>query len=177
MGQGLGTLAGLVTAFAMTFIILTFGSIMPNDLIAGTIVDDFLMTGELEVRLAVTGTILFPAPAFISSTTLGSLVGYGAAGASVLMWLAWGTGGLVAGLLTKEIVPGILSAIFSAILGAFLTWILFFMISPSFASTGIAAIFQQGSLLIMQTALEGTVYPAIACTIGGILGSAITRDR
>jgi hypothetical protein len=177
LGQGLGTLLGLVTAFAMTFIILTFGMVMPNDLIAATIVDDFLMHSDLEVRLAVTGTILYPAPAFLGSTSLGSLVGYGAAGATVLMWLAWGTGGLVAGLLTKDIFPAILSAIFSAIIGAFLTWLLFFMISPSFASTGIAAIFQQGSLLIMQASLEGTIWPAIACAIGGILGGAITRDR
>jgi hypothetical protein len=177
LGQGVGTLLGLVTAFAMTFVIMTFGDFMPNDLIAGTIVSDFLMTGELEVRLAVTGTILYPAPAILGSTSLGSLVGYGAPGATVLMWLAWGTGGLVAGLLTKEIFPGILSAIFSAIIGAFLTWILFFMISPSFASTGIGAIFQQGSLLIMQASLEGTIYPAIACAIGGFLGGGITRER
>jgi len=161
----------------MTFIILTFGVYMPNDLIAATVVDDFLVTGELEIRLAVTGTILYPAPAFLGSTSLGSLVGYGASGATVLMWLAWGTGGLVAGLMTKDIFPGLLSAIFSAIIGAFLTWILFFMISAPFATTGIAAIFQPGSLLIMQASLEGVVYPAIACAIGGILGGAITRDR
>jgi hypothetical protein len=177
LGQGLGTLLGLITAFALTFVVLIFGGIMPNDLIASVIVEDFLITGELEIRLAVAGTILYPAPAFLGSTSLGSLVGYGASGATVLMWLAWGTGGLVAGLMTKEVFPGILSAIFSAIIGAFLTWILFFMISPSFASTGIAAIFQQGSLLIMQASLEGTIYPAIACAIGGILGRAITRDR
>ena len=177
MGQGIGTLLGLITAFALTFIVLMFGAFMPNDLIASTIVDDFLVTGELEIRLAVAGTILYPAPAFLGSTSLGSLFSFGAPGATVLMWLAWGTGGLVAGLMTKEIFPGILSAIFSAIVGAFLTWLLFFMISPSFASTGIAGIFQQGSLLIMQASLEGTVYPAVACAIGGLLGGAITRDR
>ena len=106
MGQGLGTLFGLITAFALTFIVLTFGFIMPNDLIASTIVDDFLGTTELEIRLAITGTILYPAPAFLGSTSLGSLVPYGAPGATVLMWLAWGTGGLVAGLFTKEIFIG-----------------------------------------------------------------------
>jgi hypothetical protein len=174
LGQGLGTLLGLVTAFAITFIVLTFGDLMPNDLIASTVVADFLVTSELEIRLAVTGTILYPAPAFLGSASLGSLVGYGSAGASVLMWLAWGTGGLVAGLMTKEIFPGILSAVFSAIIGAFLTWLLFFIISPGFSAI---AIFQQGSLLIMQAALEGTIYPAIACAIGGLLGGAITRDR
>jgi hypothetical protein len=177
LGQGLGTLLGMITAFAVTFVVLMFGSFMPNDLIASTIVDDFLITNELEIRLAVTGTILYPAPALLGSTSLGSLVGYGASGGTVLMWLAWGIGGLVAGLMTREVFPGILSAVFSAIVGAFLTWLLFFMISPSFASTGIMAIFQQGSLIIMQAALEGTVYPAIACAIGGLLGGAITRDR
>ena len=173
-GQGLGTLFGLVAAFAITFIVLTFGVYMPNDLIASTIVDDFLVTGELEIRLAVTGTILYPAPAFLGSTSLGSLIGYGSPGASVLMWLAWGTGGLVAGLFTKEIFPGVLSAIFSAVIGAFLTWILIFVISPGFSAM---AIFQQGSLLIMQASLEVTIYPAIACAIGGLLGGAITRSR
>ncbi len=168
---------GLIIAFAFTFIVLMFGAFMPNDLIASTIVDDFLVNNELEVRLAVTGTILYPAPSFLSSTTLGSLVGYGAPGATVLMWLAWGTGGLFAGLMTKEIFPGILSAVFSAIIGAFLTWILFFMLSADFGTIGIAAIFQGGSLLIMQTTLEGTIFPAIACAIGGLLGGAITRDR
>lgn len=175
MGQGLGTLLGLITAFAVTFIVLMFGSFMPSDLIAPTIVDDFLATNELELRLAVAGTILYPAPAILGSTSLGSLVGYGAPGGTVLMWLAWGIGGLVAGLMTKEVFPGILSAVFSAIIGAFLTWLLFFLIDPSFA--GIVGIFQQGSLIIMQAALEGTVYPTIACAIGGLLGGAITRDR
>jgi hypothetical protein len=177
LGQGIGTLLGLITAFAIAFMVMTFGTYMPNDLIASTIVDDFLFYNDLELRLAVVGTILYPAPAFLGSTSLGSLLGYGAPGASVLMWLAWGTGGLVAGLMTKEIFPGVLSAVFSAIIGAFLTWLLFFAISPSFASAGLAGIFQQGSLLIMQASLEGIVYPAIACVIGGFLGGSITRDR
>jgi len=174
LGQGLGTLLGLVTAFAITFVVLMFGAFMPNDLIASTIVDDFLGYNDLELRLAVVGTILYPAPAILGSTSLGTLFMYGAEGATVLMWLAWGTGGLVAGLMTKEILPGVLSAVFSAVIGAFLTWILFFIISPDFDAM---AIFQQGSLLIMQASLEGTIYPAIACAIGGLLGGAITRDR
>ena len=37
MGQGLGTLFGLITAFALTFMVLTFGYHMPNDIIASTI--------------------------------------------------------------------------------------------------------------------------------------------
>ncbi|MFW9975239.1 MAG: hypothetical protein ACFFDQ_08250 [Candidatus Thorarchaeota archaeon] len=174
MGQGLGTLMGLIIAFAITFVVLMFGSFMPNDLIASTIVDDFLITSELELRLAVVCTVLYPAPAFLGSTSLGAIYPIGATGATVLMWLAWGTGGLVAGLMTKEIFPGILSAVFSAIIGAFLTWLLFFMILHG---GDIASIFQQGSLLIMQVSLEGTIYPAIACAIGGLLGGAITRDR
>ena len=174
MGQGLGTLLGLITAFALTFIVLTFGVYMPNDLIASTIVDDFLVFNDLELRLAVVGTVLYPAPAFLGSTSLGNLLPYGAPGATALMWLAWGTGGLVAGLVTKEILPGILSAVFSAVIGAFLTWLLVFAISPGF---NLMAIFQQGSLLIMQASLEGIIYPAIACAIGGLLGSGITRDR
>ena len=105
---------------------------------------------------------------------MGSVVGYGAGGASVLMFLAWGTGGLIAGLMSKDFLPGILSAVFAAILGAILTWLLFFMISPGF---DIAAIFATGSLLLMQVALEGAIYPCIACVIGGILGGGITRDR
>jgi uncharacterized membrane protein YeaQ/YmgE (transglycosylase-associated protein family) len=174
LGQGLGTLLGLITAFAITFIVMTFGVYMPNDLIASTIVDDFLVFNDLELRLAVVGTILYPAPAFLGSTSLGNLVMYGAPGATVLMWLAWGIAGLIAGLITKEILPGILSAIFAAVIGAFLTWLLFFAVSPGF---DLMAIFQQGSLLIMQASLEGIIYPAIACAIGGLLGSAITRAR
>lgn len=171
MGQGLGTLFGLITAFAIAFLVMTFGLYMPEDLISSSIVTDFLSNTDLELRLAIVGTILYPS-AFGAS--LGTVVGYGASGASVLMFLAWGTGGLIAGLLARDFLPGILSAVFAAILGAILTWLLFFMISPGF---DISAIFSNGSLLLMQVALEGAIYPCIACAIGGILGGGITRNR
>ncbi len=172
MGQGLGTLFGLITAFAITFLVMTFGIYMPEDLISSNIVTDFLSNSELELRLAVVGTILYPSA--LGGASLGVILDFGAQGASVLMFLAWGTGGLVAGLLSKDFLPGILSAMFSAIIGAILTWLLFFMISPGF---DIASIFGQGSLYLLQAALEGTIYPCIACAIGGILGGGITRDR
>lgn len=174
MGQGLGTLLGLITAFIITFVVLTFGIYMPNDLISGIVVDDFLTLGDLELRLAVVGTVLFPSPGFLGSPSLGTLVGYGAEGWSVLMFLAWGTGGLIAGLASKDFLPGIMAAVIGAVIGAFLTWLLFFMISPAF---NITAIFEPGSMYIMQAALEGTIYPAIACAIGGLLGGGISRDR
>lgn len=172
MGQGLGTLFGLIAAFAITFLVMTFGIYMPEDLISSNIVTDFLSNTELELRLAVVGTILYPSA--LGGTSLGALVNFGARGASVLMFLAWGAGGLIAGLLSKDFVPGVLSAMFSAIIGAFLTWLLFFLISPGF---DITAIFGQGSLLLMQASLEGAIYPCIACVIGGLLGGGITRDR
>lgn len=172
MGQGLGTLFGLVTAFAITFIVMTFGPYMPEDLIPSAIVNDFLNYTDLEYRLAVVATILYPSA--FGLTSLGSLVGYGASGATVLMFLAWGTGGLIAGLASKDFIPGILAAVFAAIIGAFLSWILFFMIS---SGASITNILDPGSLLLMEAALEGAIYPAIAATIGGILGGGITRDR
>jgi hypothetical protein len=174
LGQGLGTLLGLITAFAIAFVVLTFGAIIPNDLISGIVVTDFLNHSDLELRLAVVGTVLFPSPGFLGTPSLGTLVGYGAEGWSVLMWLAWGTGGLIAGLAAKDFIPGVMAAVIGAVIGAFLTWLLFFMISPAF---NITAIFEPGSMYIMQAALEGTIYPAIACTIGGLLGGGISRDR
>ena len=172
MGQGLGTLFGLITAFAIVFLVMTFGPFMPEDLITSSVVTDYLGFEDLELKLAIVGTILYPSA--LGGASLGSLVGFGASGASVLMFLAWGTGGLVAGILSKDFLPGILSAVFAAILGAILTWLLFFMISPT---PDIMAIFSSSSLLLMQVALEGAIYPCIACTIGGILGGGITRDR
>jgi len=172
LGQGLGTLFGLITAFAIVFLVMTFGPFMPEDLITSSVVTDYLGFEDLELKLAIVGTILYPAA--LGQSSLGSLVGFGASGASVLMFLAWGTGGLVAGILSKDFLPGILSAVFAAILGAILTWLLFFMISPT---PDIMAIFSSSSLLLMQVSLEGAIYPCIACTIGGILGGGITRDR
>lgn len=172
MGQGLGTLFGLITAFVIVFLVMTFGLFMPEDLISSSVVTDYVGFDDLELKLAIVGTILYPSA--LSGTSLGSLVHYGATGASVLMFLAWGTGGLIAGMMSKDFLPGILSAVFAAILGAILTWLLFFMISPT---PDIMAIFSPSSLLFMQVALEGAIYPCIACAIGGILGGGITRDR
>ncbi|TFG34696.1 hypothetical protein EU527_01865 [Candidatus Thorarchaeota archaeon] len=172
MGQGIGTIFGFITAFAITFLVMTFGIYMPEDLISSNIVTDFLSHTDLELRLAVVGTILYPSA--LGGASLGVLLNFGARGASVLMFLAWGTGGLIAGLLSKDFLPGILSAMFSAIIGAFLTWLLFFMISPGF---DIVAIFGPASLLMMQASLEGAIYPCIACAIGGLLGGGITRNR
>ncbi|MHA1769048.1 MAG: hypothetical protein ACTSV3_04265 [Candidatus Thorarchaeota archaeon] len=172
LGQGLGTLVGLVTAFVITFIIMTFGIYMPENLVSSAIVSDFLSYTDLELRLAVVGTILYPSA--FGFTSLGSIVGFGASGATVLMFLAWGTGGLVAGLLSKDFLPGILAGVFAAVMGSFLIWLLFFMISPGASITGI---FDPASLLLMEAALEGSIYPAIAAAIGGILGGGITRDR
>jgi hypothetical protein len=174
LGQGLGTLIGLITAFAIAFVVLTFGDFIPNDLISGIVVTDFLNHNDLELRLAVVGTVLFPSPGFLGTASLGELVGYGAEYASGLMWLSWGTGGLLAGLASKDFLPGVMAAIVGAVIGAFLTWLLFFMISPTF---NIMGIFEPGSMYIMQAALEGTIYPAIACAIGGLLGGGISRDR
>ena len=172
MGQGLGTLFGLITAFAITFIIMTFGIYMPEDLISSSVVSDCLIRTDLELRLAVVGTILYPGA--FGAASLGSVVTYGAEGATVLMFLAWGTAGLVAGLMSKDFLPGILSGVFAVIIGAFLTWLLCFMVSQGF---DVAAIFSNESLVIMQVTLEGAIYPCIACAIGGILGGGITRDR
>ncbi len=172
MGQGLGTLFGLITAFAIVFIVMTFGPFMPEDLITSSVVTDYVARTDLEAKLAIVGTILYPSA--FGAESLGSVLTYGARGASVLMFLAWGTGGLVAGLLSKDFLPGILSAIFAAIIGAILIWLFIFVISPTFS---IMAIFSPSSLIIMQVALEGAIYPCIACAIGGILGGGITRDR
>ena len=172
MGQGLGTIFGLITAFAIAFIVMTFGIYMPADLISPTVVQDFLSNSDLEIRLAVVGTILYPSA--LGESSLGSVVGYGATGASVLMFLAWGAAGLIAGLMSKDFLPAILAAVFAAIIGALLTWLLIFVISPGF---DIAAIFAPGSLLLMEVALEGAIYPCISCIVGAILGGGITRDR
>jgi hypothetical protein len=172
LGQGLGTILGLVAAFAIVFLVMTFGPFMPEDLIPQAIVNDFVGFTDLELKLAVVATILYPSAFGLSS--VGALVGYGADGATVLMFLAWGTGGLLAGLASKDFLPGILAAVFATIIGAFLTWLLFFAISPGYEITGIL---DPGSLFLMEAALQGAIYPAIAATIGGLLGGGITRDR
>ncbi|MFW9966633.1 MAG: hypothetical protein ACFFEA_05710 [Candidatus Thorarchaeota archaeon] len=171
MGQLLGTFTGLITAFAIAFVILTFGGVMPEDLISSTIVADFLSHTDLEMRLAVVGTVLYPPTA--GFTGLGAILLTGAQGGTVLMALAWGTGGLVAGLFARDILSGILAALFAVVAGAFLTWMLVFVIR----TTDFAAIFGGPSMLILEAVLYGSLYPAIAAVVGGILGGGITRQR
>ncbi|MFQ5831794.1 MAG: hypothetical protein ACE5H4_03740 [Candidatus Thorarchaeota archaeon] len=171
MGQTLGTFAGLIMAFAIAFVILTLGGIMPEDLISATIVNDFFLHTDLEMRLAIVGTVLYPGPVGFSG--LGAILGTGAQGGTVLMALAWGTGGLVAGLLARDILSGILASLFAVVMGAFLTWILVFVIqTPDFL-----ALFGGPSMVLLEAILYGSLYPAIAAVIGGILGGGITRER
>ncbi|MHA1904751.1 MAG: hypothetical protein ACXADL_00565 [Candidatus Thorarchaeota archaeon] len=170
MGQVIGTIAGLLTAFAITFIILTFGLSIPEDVISGTVVNDFLAHADLEAKLAIVGTVLYQSS---MAQNIGDILGYGANGSSVLMFLAWGTGGLVAGLLAREVVPAILAAIFSVIIGAFLIWLLIFFIN----TTDFMALFGSPSLSIMERVLMGSLYPGIAAFVGGLLGGGISRRR
>jgi hypothetical protein len=97
----------------------------------------------------------------------------GADGASVLMFLAWGTGGLIAGLIARDFVQGIFAAVFATILGAFLTWLLIFFIQTE----DFYAIFGHFSMSILNDILFATIYPAIAAIVGGLLGGGITRER
>ncbi|NWF96152.1 MAG: hypothetical protein HXY34_08410 [Candidatus Thorarchaeota archaeon] len=166
MGQILGTLTGLIVAFVMCFLLLTFGALMPSQLIDAATVLDFLSSTDLEIRLAVVGTVLYP-------PLLGTQLGVGAQSSTVLMFLAWGTGGLIAGLMTRNVPPAVFAAVFSVIIGAFLTWLLVFFIN----TLDFAAIFGGESLLLLQFVLEGCLYPVIAAGIGGALGGAITRER
>ena len=171
MGQGIGTILGLITAFAIAFLVMTFGVYMPEELLPQAIVDDFVSFNDLELRLAVVATLLYPSA--LGQASVGSLVGFGASGATVLMFLAWGTGGLVAGLASKDFLPGVLAAVFGTVIGAFITWLLFFVLSGA----DIMAIFGNASLILMEATIMGALYPAIAAAIGGLLGGGITRDR
>ena len=166
MGQAIGALFGLLTAFLLTFVILMFGSFIPADVVNPTIVADFLGYPDLELKLAVVGTVLYP-------PQLGIMLQYGAEHPTVLMAVAWGTGGLVAGLLARDFVQGIFAAIFAVIIGALLTWLIVFIVGTE----DLTAIFGTLSLLAMQYALEGALYPGIAAVIGGILGGGISRER
>lgn len=171
MGQILGIISGLIATFVLVFIILTFGPFIPADVINVNVVNDFLSRTDLELKLVVVGTVLYPSS--FTSVNLGTYVGYGAQGSTVLMFLAWGTGGLIAGLVSRDFVQGILSAIFAALLGAFLTWLLVFFIR----STDPLAILSGESMFLMQVVLEGAIYPAIAAFVGGLLGGGISRER
>lgn len=169
MSQVIGTFIGLIVAFAITFAILTFAIVIPfniNDVIHASIVDDFQIVTDLELKLAVVGSVLYP------NDRLYTLIG-GADGASVLMFLAWGTGGLVAGLIARDFVQGIFAAIFSTIVGAFLIWLLVFFIQ----TTNFYDIIGGLSMSILNSILLGTIYPAIAAIVGGLLGGGITRER
>jgi hypothetical protein len=166
LGQGIGTIVGLVTTFAVVFIILSFGIFIPEDVIDPSIVADFMNRPDLELKLAVVGTILYP-------PHLGVQLSFGAQGGTVLMALAWGVGGLLAGLLSRDIVGGIFAAVFAVVIGAFLTWLLVFFIGTA----DISQILGAPSLLLLQFVLEGMLYPSIAAIIGGLLGGAITRKR
>jgi hypothetical protein len=171
LGQFLGTIAGLITAFAITFIVLTFGLSIPEDVVHSAIVNDFLNWPDLELKFTVVATVLYPTN--LSGVTLGTYVGYGATGSTVLMFLAWGTGGLFAGLLSRDLIQGIIAAIFSVVLGAFLSWLLIFFV----VSGIVAEIFGGVSMLLLQVTLEGALYPVLAAVVGGILGGGISRRR
>lgn len=171
MGQGLGILGGLITAFVITFLILTFGQLIPADLVHTSVVNDFLSRTDLELKLAVVSTVLFPGS--LGSVNLYNFVGYGAQGGMVLTYLAWGAGGLVAGLLTRDIIQGIFASLLTVILAAFLTWLLVFFI----ASTDPFALISDVSMIILEVVLNSAIFPAIAAVIGGLLGGGITRER
>jgi hypothetical protein len=171
LGQFIGTLVALVVGFALCFAILTLGSIMPDALIPSSIVADFLSSPDLELRLVITGTVMYPSA--FGSASLGAMLSTGARSATVLMFLAWGTGGLIGGLLARGPVQGIFAGVFSVVLGAFLIWLLvFFVQTPDFG-----AIFGTASLLILEAVFEGSVYPFIGVGVGGLLGGAISRER
>ena len=85
MSQGIGTIVGLITAFVITFLILTFGGFIPTQVIDAYIVNDFLTSIDLELKLAIVGTVLYPSTFTVPN--LGSILGLGAQGATVLMFL------------------------------------------------------------------------------------------
>ena len=170
MSQVIGTFVGLIVAFAITFAILTFAIVFPfsiEDVIKSSIVHDFTDVSDLELKLAVVGTVLYPSPDLYGITTIG------ANGASVLMFLAWGTGGLIAGLIARDFVQGIFAAVFATIVGAFLTWLLLFFIK----TTNFYDLVGPLSMAILNHILMGTLLPAIAAVVGGVLGGGITRER
>jgi len=171
LGQGIGTLAGLLVAFALTFLILSIGVAIPPEVIDPTIISDFLSRSDLELKLVIISTVLYPTT--LSGVNIGIYIGYGARGSEVLMFLVWGTGGLVAGLLSRDIVQGLFAALFAVIIGAFLSWLLIFFVQ----TTDYAAIIGGESMLILQVVLEGALYPAIASVVGGLLGGGISRPR
>jgi len=171
MGQILGILSGLLSAFIIVFLILTFGPFIPNDVIHANIVADFLSFPDLELKLTVVATVLYPSS--ITTVNLGTYVGYGAGGSTVLMFLAWGTAGLIAGLVSRDLVQGIVAAIFAVVVGVFLTWLLVFFIR----TTDPLALLSGESMFLLEVVLGGAIYPSIAAFVGGLLGGGISRER
>ncbi len=171
MGQGVGIVAGFLTAFIITFLILLFGQYVPSELVPQSIVNDFLSYSDLELKLAIVSTVLFPTS--LTTVNLGTYVGYGAQGGTVLTYLAWGCAGLVAGLLTRDIVQAIIAALLSVLMAAFLTWLLIFFI----ATTDPMALIGSQSLLLLELVLGSSLYPIITAVIGGLLGGGISRER
>ena len=160
MSQVIGTFIGLIVAFAITFAILTFAIIMPfniDDVIHASIVQDFITVSDLELKLAVVGSVLYP------NDRLYTLIG-GAEGTSVLMFLAWGTGGLVAGLIARDFIQGIFAAVFATIVGAILIWLLVFFIN----TTNFYDIIGPLSMDILNAILFATLLPAIAAIVAYI---------
>jgi hypothetical protein len=166
LGQILGTIFGLIAAFAIVFAVLTFGAVMPEDLISSVVVQDFLTRNDLELKFAIVGTVLYP-------PLLGENLGFGASGSTVLMFLAWGTAGLIAGLLSRDWIPAVFAAVFSVIAGALLIWLLIFVINTG----DFGAIFGSESFLLLEYAIQGCIFPVIAAVVGAVLGGGITRRR
>lgn len=167
MNQAISSLVGLLVAFLFAFIILTIGFMMPPEVVSPGIVADFLDYSDLEVRLAIVGTVLYP-------PYLGAQIHVGATHTTVLTWVAWGLAGLIVGLLARGIPQGVLGSTSSVVIGALLMWLLIFLIQPY---GDIANLFGTESMIILQVTLQGAIYPGIAAAIGGLLGGAITRER
>ncbi len=167
MNQGISALIGLIVAFAFAFLILTLGLLMPAEVVSPDIVTDFLNYSDLELRLAIVGTVLYP-------PYLGAQIHVGATHTTVLTWLSWGIAGLIAGLLSRGIPQGIFSSLFAVFIGSLLMWLLVFFIQPY---GDIMNLFGTESMILMQVTFQGCLYPGIAAVIGGLLGGAITRER
>lgn len=160
-------IVGLVVAYVMAFLVLTFGLFIPSQVIPPALVSEFLSVNDLELRVAIVGTVLYP-------YYLGSHLSFGATQTTVLTFVTWGTAGLVAGLLARGFLEGLFASLFAVIIGAFLTWLLIFLIQPY---ADLFALFGTESMIIMQLALQGSIWPGVASIVGGLLGGGISRDR
>ncbi|MHA1960178.1 MAG: hypothetical protein ACW99U_08110 [Candidatus Thorarchaeota archaeon] len=167
MGQGLGMIVGLVAAYLMAFLVLTFGLFIPPEVIPAHYVSEFLSVNDLELKVAIVGTVLYP-------YYLGTYLSFGAAETTVLTFITWGTAGLLSGLLARGMAEALFASLFAVIIGAFLTWLLIFLIQPY---SDIFALFGTESMLLMQLALQGCIWPGVASVVGGLLGGGISRER